>query len=62
MGDMTRADYVQRVLLALDNMPTAHPVITAGMHLTAIDNAPNRLIRDYPDLFPEHHGDRKSVV
>lgn len=56
MGDLTRSDYVTRVLKTLGNMPTSQPVIAAGMHLTAINNAPNRLIRENPDLFPEHHG------
>lgn len=55
MGTLTLADYKSRVLLTLNNVPTAHPVMAAGMHVTAINNAPNRLIRENPALFPEHH-------
>jgi len=56
MGTLTLSGYQSRVLLTLGNLPSAHPVIAAGMHTTAINNAPNRLIRENPDLFPEHHG------
>lgn len=55
MGTLTLADYTSRVLKQLRNLPTAHPVVTEGFVLTAINNAPNRLIRENRDLFPEHH-------
>lgn len=55
MGTLTKADFESRVLLTLRNLPPEHPIIAAGMHTTAINNAPNRLIRENPDLFPEHH-------
>jgi hypothetical protein len=55
VSDLTRAQYVERVLSALGNLDaTAHPLLVLGVHLTAIDNAPNRLIRQNPDLFPDH--------
>jgi len=54
MGTYTRDDFEALVLLALGNLPTAHPLIARGAHLTAINNAPNRLIRASPDHFPEH--------
>lgn len=54
MGDLTRADYQTRVLLALGNLDSSHPVIAAGMHTTAINNAADRIFRIMPDLHPEH--------
>lgn len=54
MGELTRAEYEERVLLSLGNMPTSHPVIAAGMHTSALNNSANRLIRQNPDRFPEH--------
>lgn len=52
---MTLAQYQTRVLLALGNLSTAHPVISTGMHTSAINDAANDLIRWYPDRFPEHN-------
>lgn len=54
MSTMTLAQYQTRVLLALGNLSTAHPVISATMHTSAINDAANDLIRWYPDRFPEH--------
>lgn len=55
MGDLTRAEYQTRVLLALKNLRTTHPAIAAGVHTEAINHAANRLIRMAPDMFPEHY-------
>jgi hypothetical protein len=55
MGDLTRAEYQERVLLALKNLRSTHPVVTAGIHTDAINHAVNRLIRMAPDMFPEHN-------
>jgi len=56
MSEMTRAEYAIRVRRALGNMPAEHPAIADGELFEAIDNAPNRIIRANPHLFPEHHG------
>lgn len=55
MGDLTLANYQTRVLLALGNLDTDHPVISGGLHTTAINDAANDLIRMYPERFPEHN-------
>lgn len=55
MGDLTRADYQERVLLALKNLRSSSPVVSAGIHTDAINHAVNRLIRMAPDMFPEHN-------
>lgn len=54
MGDLTLSDFQEQVLLVLGNIPSAHPVIAAGMHTKAINDAANDLIRIYPEKFPEH--------
>jgi hypothetical protein len=61
MGELTLAQYQTRVRLACGNVPVAHPVFAEGMHTTAINNAPNTLIRENPDLFPEHQDNTWTV-
>lgn len=61
MGELTLAQYQSRVKLACGNVPDAHPVIAAGMHTTAINNAPNLLIRENADLFPEHQNNTWTI-
>lgn len=61
MGELTKLQYETRVKLACGNVPDAHPIIAEGMHTTAINNAPNILIRENPDLFPEHHNNTWTV-
>lgn len=61
MSALTLAQFQSRVKLACGNIPDAHPVIAEDMHTTAINNAPNQLIRENPDLFPEHHNNSWTV-
>lgn len=61
MGALTKAEYEERVKLACGNVPAAHPIIAAGMHTTAINNAPNWLIRANRDLFPEHNDNSWTI-
>ena len=58
MGDLTLANYQARVLLLNNNLPTTDPYAVAGLHTQAINDAANDLVRDYPDLFPEHGANR----
>lgn len=55
MGALTKAEYEARVKRACGNVPDSHPVVAEGMLTSAVNNAPNRLIRENPDLFPEHN-------
>src|SRR5690349_1213040 len=61
MGALTLAQYESRVLLACGNVPDDHPLVIAGMHTTAVNNAANNLIRENPDLFPEHNDNSWTV-
>lgn len=61
MGALTLAQYQARVLLACGNPSSEHPVVAEGMHTTAINNAPNNLIRENPDLFPEHNDNSWTI-
>jgi hypothetical protein len=54
MGDLNLTAFQSRVLLALGNAQTSHPVVAAGLHTQAINDAANDLIRRFPDHFPEH--------
>ena len=58
MGDLTLTQYRTRVLLALDNLSSDHPVVSGDLHTQAINDAANDLVREYPDLFPEHGANR----
>lgn len=53
MGEFTFAEYKERVLLALGNLSTAHPSVIKNVHGKAVNDAPNDLIRLFPDKFPE---------
>src|SRR5687767_10521500 len=55
MGDLTLADYQASVLRVLDNASSTDPFISAGEHTREINRAANRMIRMYPDQFPEHN-------
>lgn len=54
MSDMTRADYAAAVLLAIGNRSTAEPIVAAGLHFRAINTGVNRMVRQFPEFFPEH--------
>jgi hypothetical protein len=58
MGDLNLSQYQTRVLLLNNNLPSTDPNVTAGLHTQAINDAANDLVRDYPDLFPEHGANR----
>lgn len=57
MSTLTMANMQAEVLLTLNNEQTDHPLISAGLHVRAINEAVNRLIRmvGNADLFPEKH-------
>lgn len=61
MGALSLSQYQERVKLACGNLPDAHPIIAAGMHTTAINNAANNLIRENPDFFPEHQNNTWTI-
>jgi hypothetical protein len=54
MGDLTLVDMQAAVRASLGDLPTDDPIASTTLIVQAINNAPNRLIRAMPDLFPEH--------
>ena len=53
MSTLVLATYQTLVRRALGNIPTSFPQLDDGMDITAINAAPNTLIRRYPQHFPE---------